>query len=237
MNGRGFRTQFGSLLASLSPAARQVAGRRYWLVPLLPLLWPILLYVLQFTSRDSSGYSAAGAQGLLLGLPLSAVGVFLGIRVIAGEIDHRTLEIAYTVPGGAYRIWTSKLVAAALLIAMAALLLAGAVFVLLTDFPLEALYSAYQTALVFLVLATGFGALFKGGISGALAAAAVLILAFVFSTLAFSPFWSPLFEPGKDAAALQATWIKNRIGYLLLIGVLTALAFSRAERREKMLGG
>ena len=227
----------GALLATLPPSARQMASRRYWLVAVVPLAWPLLLYALLFVGDGGGGYTARSVQGLLIGLPLAALGIFLGVRVIAAEIDQRTLEIAYTVPGGAGRIWTAKLIAAALLMVAAELALAVAVFLLLTDFSFEPLVGSLEVGLFFLVVATGTGALFRGSISGALAAAVVLAVALVFAGSAYSPFWSPLMSSGQDPGELQALWLRNRLGYLLLGAALVTLAYSRAERRERMLGG
>lgn len=227
----------GALLATVPPSARQLASRRYWLVAVVPLAWPLLLYALLFVGDGGGGYTQRAVQGLLIGLPLAALGIFLGVRVIAAEIDQRTLEIAYTVPGGASRIWTAKLIAAGLLMLAAELTLAGAVFLLLTSFSFESLAASLEVGLFFLVLATGSGALFRGTISGALAATVVLGVALVFAGSPYSPFWSPTLVPELDPAQLQALWLRNRLGYLLLGAAVLALAYSRAERRERMLGG
>jgi hypothetical protein len=41
----------------------------------------------------------------------------------------------------------------------------------------------------------------------------------------------------EDASELLDHTVQNRIGFALLILALTALAFTRAERRERMLAG
>ncbi len=84
----------------LQLSARMIAGRRYWLVPLFPLVWiglQLLFLVAQFRQ---TAFAPADAQTVLIGLPLSVLGIGLGVSIIAGEIDRRTLEITYTVPGG-----------------------------------------------------------------------------------------------------------------------------------------
>ena len=70
-----------------------MVGRRFWLLPLLPLGW------LAFLKLELFGFLAVSpevVQGLALGVPMALLGIFLGIRIIAGEIDDRSLELAYT---------------------------------------------------------------------------------------------------------------------------------------------
>jgi hypothetical protein len=85
-------------------SAQLVAGRRFWIVILLPLLWPALQVFLLLVGWRQRGFEPVNAQALM-GLPLAVIAIGLGVRVIANEIDRRTLEIAYTVPGGCHRIF------------------------------------------------------------------------------------------------------------------------------------
>ena len=84
-------------------SVRLLAGRKFYLAPLLPLLWSAALAFALLVGWDTSGYTASNAQTSLMGLPLTVLAVLLGVRIISGEVDRRTLEIAYTVPGGAHR--------------------------------------------------------------------------------------------------------------------------------------
>jgi hypothetical protein len=156
--------------------------------------------------------------------------------------DRRTLEIAYTVPGGAHRVWLTKLAATGLILAASELVLAGMVYAFLTSYPLSALYGAAQAAIFYMVLAMAFAALFKSEITGAMATVAVLFLnafltGFGESQNRLSPFFNPLALDDLNPADLIAHTLQNRIGFVLAIAAVVALAFSRAERREKMLGG
>jgi len=180
-------------LAHLS--ARLIAGRRYWIVPLLVLPWPAfqLLRLAIPGWREGGAFTPPEAQGLLIGFPLAVLAIGLGVRIIAGDIDRRTLEIAYTVPGGAHRAWTAKLVAAVLLIVAAESLLGVAVFVFATEFPAAALYGALQAALFYLVLAMAMSVLFKSEDTGAMVTVALLVANGVFTgfgsnQLRVSPF-------------------------------------------------
>lgn len=220
-------------------SARVTAGRRYWIAPLLPLLWiGFQLFRLLIGWRDEA-FTPADAQNVLIGFPLTILAIGLGVRIIAGEMDFRTLEIAYTVPGGTHRVWLAKLSAALLLLVAAEALLALTSFLFCTGFPPGALYGALQAAVFYMILATGFSALFKGEAVGALMACVVLAINLPFQggLPALSPFYNAAARFNLDAADVLAEMVRNRIGYALVIAVIAALSFGRAEQRERVLGG
>ncbi len=236
--GQRIRDEFRLLRLS----ARLLMGRRYWLVPLFSLLWPLALWLLVLMKMSEGEYLPPDAQTGLIGTPLTVLGIFLGGKIIAGEIDKRTLEIAYTVPGGAHRIWISKLIVSFLTLLTAEALLAGAAYTFFTDFPPGALYGAMQSALFYLAVSMSLAALFKSEASGGLVVIIVLLLNWLFTgfgsnQIRISPFWNPavLLQRGKDSADVLAWTIQNRIGFLFAIAAVIAMGFTRAERREKLL--
>ena len=218
-----------------------IGGHRYWLLPLLPLAWlPVSVWI-----GSPAEFEPASAQGTLIGLPLTFLGIFLGLRVIAGEIDGRSLEVAYTVPGGCERVWWTKLGAGLLLLIAAEVPLAVATWFFLTPFPFDALYGALQAALFYMVLAMGMATLFRNETAGAMPTAAILgfngiVTQFGNNQVRVSPFWNPhapdLVASGvSDPGEILAWTVQNRIGFALLIAAILALAFMRAGRRERML--
>jgi hypothetical protein len=225
----------------LKLALRWQLGRRMWLVPVLALGWPAFHAARLLAGWQDGRYAAVDAQNYLIGLPLFVLAIGLGVGIIAGEIEQRTLEVTYTVPGGARRVWLAKLLAAALPLLAAGVLLAVVTATFFTSYPLLALYGASQGAAFYLVLAMGLGALFKSEITAALVAAMVLFLnGFLSSFGAVQRRWSPFFNPlavADDASSsdLLAWTIQNRIGVALLILALVALSCVRAERREQLL--
>ena len=82
-------------------ALRTLAGRRWWLLPLLPLAWPAFQATTRALSKPPPIFYEGDAQTWLIGLPMVVLAIFFGARIIGAEIDQRTLEIVYTVPGGA----------------------------------------------------------------------------------------------------------------------------------------
>ncbi len=230
-------------VALVRHSARIVGGRRFWLAPLLPLIWPIFHAIRLWQGwRDEGAFVEADVQVFLIGLPLTVLAIALGGRIIAGELDRRTLEIAYTVPGGAHRVWLAKLIATGLILIIAELLMAGLVWLLMTSYPPWTLYGSLQGAVFYLVLAMGFAALCKNEITGAMVTVAFLVLnafltGFGSGQSRLSPFFNPLVLDNMNAVELAAQTLQNRLGFVLAIAAVMALAFSRAQRREKMLSG
>ena len=216
-----------------------MAGPRYWLLPLAPLAWLAIQAGLLIARRLPS-FEPVAAQNTLIGLPLAVLAVFLGGRIIAGELDQRTLEVAYTVPGGTNRVWLGKLAAAGLMLLVSLILMAAATFTFFTTFPIvPTLYGAGQCAAFHLVAAMGFATLFRGEAAGAMATMAVFALNWRMAPTGrrILPCWNPLTVQGADADQLLAMAVQNRVGMALVIAAIVALAFARAERRERMLRG
>jgi len=226
-----------------------LAGHRYWLLPFLPLAWLIFQGVVVYFNPEEA-VTPGAVQGALLGVPMTALAVFLGMRVIGAEVDEHSLEIAYTVPGGCERMWFAKLGAALLLIVAAEVLLAIASWLFFTHFPPGALYGALQAATFYLVVSTAMCALLRGEASGAIATCVILaynalITDFGDSQIRISPFFNPyalqessLEDIGVTSPSELLGWtVQNRIGMVLVMAGVLALGFMRANRREKMLSG
>jgi hypothetical protein len=188
------------------------------------------------------GFEAVDVQNVLIGMPLLVLAIGLGVRVIAGEMDRRTLEIAWTIPGGSHRMWLSKLAAAAFVLAAAELLLALVVWAFFAEVTIGALWGAYQGALVYMSLATWLAALFKSEATGAMVSAAVLVVNGLFTGFGeaqrrLSPLFNPMAVDDIAVSDLVAWTVQNRIGWALGVAALIALALIRAERREVLLSG
>ncbi len=235
------RSRFGDWMRFVGLSARLVGGRRFWIAPLLTLLWPAFQALRLLVGWQESAFEPSSAQNVLVGFPMIVLAIGLGVRIIADEMDRRTLEIAYTVPGGAHRVWLGKLAAAFGLLVAAEILLAVVTFALFAPLTLGGLYGSLQGAVFYLVLSMGLAALTRSEITGALAVAVVLSLNGVFTSfggrqIRVSPTFNPLSLVGTSPEIVVAYTLQNRIGIALAIAALTAMAFARAERREKLLG-
>ena len=229
-------------LRALDLSARLLIGRRWWIAIPLPLVWLAWQALRLLVGWREDGFEAVDVQNVLVGMPLLVLAIGLGVRVIAGEMDRRTLEIAWTIPGGSHRMWLSKLAAAAFVLAAAELLLALVVWAFFTEVTVGALWGAYQGALVYLALATWLAALFKSEATGALASAAVLVVNGLFTGFGdaqrrLSPLFNPMAVDDIAVTDLLAWTVQNRIGWALGIAALIGLALIRAERREVLLSG
>jgi hypothetical protein len=228
----------GMLLLKL--ALRWQLGRRMWLAPVLALGWPAFHALSLLAGWRDGRFAAADAQNYLIGLPLNVLAIGLGVGIIAGEIEQRTLEVTYTVPGGARRVWLAKLLAVALPVLAAGALLAVVTAVFFTSYPLLVVYGALQGAAFYLVLAMGLGALLRSEITAALVAAVIFFLNGLLGGFGeVQRRWSPLFNPlglaDTSSSDVLAWTIQNRIGIALLIFAIVALSCVRAERREQLL--
>lgn len=226
------------MITTIRLSAVVMAGPRHWLLPLLPLAW-LAIQAGLLIAGGRPGFEPAAAQNTLIGVPLAVLAGFLGGRIIAGEMDQRTLEIAYTVPGGARKVWLGKLAAAGLMLLASLSLMATLTFAFFTPFPIvPTLYGAGQGAAFHLVAAMGFATLFRSETAGAMATLGVLALNLRMALfgLRISPLWNPLTVLQADADQMLAMAVQNRIGMALVIAAIAALTFARAERRERMLG-
>ncbi len=227
-------------LTLLRLAMLTLAGRYFWVLPLLPLLWLVVVGTVLWL--DGEIITPEEAQGVLLAVPMTALAIFMGIRIIGGEIDDRSLEIAYTVPGGCERLWYAKLFAAVAVLLCSEVLLGLSVYAFFTPYPLAALYSALQASCFYLILALAFATLFRSEAAGAMATVLVLglnglITDFGDNQIRISPFWNPYALTDADPTELFAWTLQNHIGMLLAMVAILSLAFMRANRRERMLSG
>lgn len=216
-----------------------VAGRKFWIVILLPLLWPALIAAFILLGSDIE-LKPANAQ-MLMAIPLAFMGMGFGVRIIAGEIDGRTLEISYTVPGGCHRVWLAKIWSSICLLVASEIILAVVILAFfLSSIPFVALYGSLQASVFYMVAGMAFSAFFKSEITGAMAAVALFAFNALIGFGDFQPRISPFFNPfaieNMDSAQRFAYTLQNRILFIILVVALTLLTFSRVERREKMLG-
>lgn len=237
---RRLKNRFVDTIQLLKLSLRLQLGRWVWIVPLLALAWLAYQALGLVAGWREQSFEPLHAQNTLIGVPLFILAIGLGVRIIAGEIEQRTLEVTYTVPGGAQRVWISKLCAAALSLAVAEALLAAITAAFFTSVPALSLYGAFQGAVFYLVFSMGLGALFRSEITAVLVAAVVLFMNGLMTGFGDAPTrWSPLFNPlavqNDNAAEVLAWTVQNRIGVALLILAIVALSCVRAERREELL--
>jgi ABC-type transport system involved in multi-copper enzyme maturation permease subunit len=240
--GGMFGGKFADMAELLHLSLKLQLGKRFWAYPLLPLVWPLFLTVFELIGMgDLDTPTAQMVQNVFIGAPLFFLAIAIGMQIISSEIEQRTLEVCYTVPGGARRIWLSKLAAAFLVLVAAELLLALYARLVFSSFPPAVFYRALQGAVFFLVLSTAFGALLKNKMTAGMASCIVLFLVgavtgFGDNPTRYSPFFNPLSLAQTMGSQELLYWlIQNHIGFAMISAAIVILTFSRAERRELML--
>lgn len=227
-------TKLKTYLQLMIYSGRLMAGKRFWVVIFLPLVWPILQVLFIAVGWTDSKLTPADAH-LVMSIPLSIVAMGLGLRIIAGEIDSRTLEIAYTVPGGCHRVWLAKIATCFCLLLSSELLLALFTMVFLTSVSIGTFYGVLQASMFYLVMGMALSAFFRSELTGAMATIVVYAISLMAGSSRISPFFNSLVLDKTEKAQAISYIIQNRIFFVILILVITLFTFLRVERREKML--
>ena len=218
---------------------RQQLGRRFLLLPLFILAWPILTTIVMYLLDERLNVGPEEVQNLLIGFPLYALAIGVGSGIITNEIEQRTLEVTYTIPGGARRVWLLKLGTATLLILFAELMMAVCVWFLYTTFPLSVIPGAFRASIFLLVLSMGMGALLKNELFAVISTIGIGFALLVPTMEGVYTRWSPFFDPilieEITPREYLAFTIQNYVCFTLITLALAGLAFSRAERREQLL--
>lgn len=224
----------------LKISLRMVVGRRPWLALLVILLWPGFQALRMAMGWQETAFSASSVQTTLIGFPLMILAIGLGVRIIAAELENRTLEISYTIPGGAARAWTAKLLAAAGLLLACELLLSLCCETLFLPVGLSAFYGAFQESIFYLVVGMALAVWSRSQITGLMLSTLVFVMNFFLTgfgshPMRVSPTFNPMALRHLSPQDVLAFTVQNRIGMALLIVAIVSLSFSRAQRRERML--
>lgn len=230
-----------------------LAGYRFWFLPFLALLWIIFQYFLWIYNGEKI-ISLVTIQHTFIGIPLIAIAILFGVRIIAGEIDDRSLEIAFTIPGGSERLWLAKLFSAFLILLFTSVSLSLLVCAIFKPFPLGMIYGVLQDACFYMILAMAMGAFFRNTSTGVIGILPILglnmfLTDFGENQIRFLPFFNPhvLLDSTSSSTTIDGgftspkellAWtVQNRIFMALLITFTLLLAFMRANKRETMLDG
>ena len=227
-------------LEVLRYAAIAISGHKFWLIPIVvPIVW-----LAPQSGMEILDWVTIGDHGIQfrLAVPLAMVGLFLGLRIVASEINARTLEIVYTVPGGAEKVWWVKILASLMILLLTLAVMGVYAWFLITPYNLESLYGALQVGVFYMAVSMGFSTLFKSEVSGAIVAVVLLGLNILFTEFGREQYWwSPIYNPHaineQDLKTIVVGTLRNRIFVALVTIMIFSLAFLRGNRREKLLSG
>lgn len=209
-------------------------GRKYWWIFIAVLLWPGLQALLLVIGLREN-VTTADSQNLLVGFPLYCIAIGMGIKIIAYEVEKRTLEVCYTIPNGAKSVWLSKLTAAIFIIIFTEVLLVTITSILFTSVPASSIYGALQGSIFYLVISMWFGAILKSELMAAMCSLVVFFLNLTFISGRLSPLFNPLHFNETPSELLNSWIIQNYLGFALLIVIIISISFAVAEQREKLL--
>jgi len=209
-------------------------GRTFWWFFLGVLLWPLLQALFLLAGLRTS-FTPVDTQNNLIGFPLYCLAIGIGIRIIAHEIEKRTLEVCYTVPAGAKRVWLSKLFSASILILIAEIPLAVSISFFFTSTPISALYGAFQGAIFYLVLSMWAGVILRSELMAAMISFLILFLDLSAVTGRWSALFNPLKYADSSAEEILAWSFQNYLSVSIVIIIIASVSFALAEKREKLL--
>ena len=210
-------------------------GKRFWLIAVLALLWLLSHLVIQLLGWHSAGFNESDVQNLLIGFPLYCLSIGMGVRIIAHEIEQRTLEVSYTVSGNARRVWLSKLAASAFLLLLIQVVLSVVTWLVYVEYSMLIFFKVLQGSLFFLVFSMFAGALVRNELAAILVSLVVGYLCLDSTSSKWSAFFNPLVVDSAPPNELVIWIVQNHIGYFLVIFVVVFLSLSRADQRESLL--
>jgi ABC-type transport system involved in multi-copper enzyme maturation permease subunit len=210
-------------------------GHRFWMIPFSVLIWPLLQACLALVGWKQGGFDPIDAQNRLMGYPLYLMSIGIGSALIAGEIEKRTLEVSFTLPGGSAKIWVNKLIAVTFLIITAELILALCASLFFTSITGGMLIRVLQGAIFYLVLAMAAGALFKNSLIASIAVSFILLANSYFIDVPWSPIFNPLILNNLETSELMQLMVQNHFIVIMAVTILALLTFLRAEQREALL--
>lgn len=210
-------------------------GHRFWMLPFAVFIWPLLQACMVFIGWKQGGFELVDVQNRLMGYPLYLMSIGIGVGLIANEVEKRTLEVSFTLPGGSAKIWINKLIAASFLIIMAELILGLCTWIFFTGITSGIVIRVFQGAIFYLVLAMTAGAFFKNSLIAGIVTCFVLFANSYFTNGSWSPVFNPLTINNLSAGDLMQLIIRNHFIVIAAIFVMALLAFLRMEQREALL--
>ena len=210
-------------------------GHRFWMLPFAVFIWPLLQASMMFMGWKQGGFELVDVQNRLMGYPLYLMAIGIGVGLIANEVEKRTLEVSFTLPGGAARIWINKLIAASFLIIVAEFILAFCTWIFFTGITSGIIIRVFQGAIFYLVLAMTAGAFFKNSLIAGIVTCFVLFINSYFTNRSWSPVFNPLTINNLSTGDLMQLIIRNHFIIVLAIFVMALLTFLRIEQREALL--
>lgn len=205
------------------------------------LAYFVVAYIINYNQSVIDRMPMEDALPWLLEFPLSALAVYLSMQVITSEKDNRTLEVMFTTAGSRYKVWLLRLGTLNVILLILAFVLSALAFFTFTDIPIVgmALHAFVPTFFVS-SMTLYFAVRFRSGFAAGMVAAGLLVLMLMFTDFLHETryflFLNPYRVPRRLDPATWNLWMwQNRLGLLVLAGLLLFAALRGMEVRERLL--
>jgi len=247
----GWRERGASLWRLLQLEGKRAFSARFLWILAGIVGYGVVVVVSNFYMARGEGGPIQNVLNGVLALPLVALAVSQGARIVLAEQEDRTVEVLFSLPGSRGRIWLGKLLVVYAAILAVAVALALPCYFLIAEFPpLRTVLHAMVPAIFFLNLTLLFSLMTRSGPAAILLSALVLGFAALLGVsegpegsaayttfLAYLyPFLNPSTPPPR---ATPHDWFQtvvlNRITVLCLAAVWLLLSRAFIRRPERLL--
>lgn len=193
-------------------------------------------------SKESSGLDPEEIYNALLLFPFTILVIFFSMGLVIYERDNRTIEIMFTTSGSRYKIWLMKILVFNMAVYLSVFLFTIFIFFMLEDVSILWLPLEVMLPLLFIGnLTMLLSIIVRGDYAGGMLSAGIIFLIFIFSDPLYESrfflFMNPYHLPYEISEAKWHTMIwQNRVGVLLLSGLLLFFSMRKLENRERLLG-
>jgi hypothetical protein len=205
------------------------------------LIYFVVAYIINYNQSVIDRMPMEDVLPVLLEFPLSALAVYLSMQVITSEKDNRTLEVMFTTAGSRYKVWLLRLGTLNMILLILAFALSALAFFTFTDIPIVGMaLHAFVPAFFAGSMTLYFAVRFRSGFAAGMVAAGLLVLILMFAELLsetrYFLFFNPYDVPRRLDPGTWNLWMwQNRIGVLVLAGLMLFAALRGMEVRERLL--
>ncbi|MFC1562927.1 hypothetical protein ACFL4Z_02625 [candidate division KSB1 bacterium] len=192
----------------------------------------------------SSSAERIGGEGIfmwLLIIPGIALVFYPSMSLVTSEIENRTIEMIFCTADSRYKVWLARIFTLHFFVAFIIFVLCSLSFVFISDFPFLGYFFHSLFPLIFLSsLIIMLSVILKSGNAGGLVSLLVIMFLMItyqpLSSTKFNLFMNPYFKfQGIDYSSWAVTVWYNRIGILVLSGLMIYYSLFRLNKREKYI--
>ena len=191
--------------------------------------------------RPSEGFGVSRALNVLVEIPGIALAIYLTMDLVAGERDRNTLETLFSTTSSHYKIWAIRMVGVYLVLAGTLMGMTVVAYFVFAELPIfRGGLNAFLPACFAAGLTFYFSVLCRSGNAAAMLATGVMgLTVYISESMPDSPFalFLSTFDPpvGMEGTLWGDQVLLNRLGVLLLSGLLLFMGLRKMEARERLV--